>query len=173
MRIPPGRGGVESWGKTKTGYFREYIRANADQRTFCIQFVNIFFFLCKSPKPHLTTLSHCRPGYSNKTKYGSLITIRHKFYSVHSHNTKLGSQREREREKRRRECAREWRRRRRRRMRPRRGGGRGFAWVNNIRYCAHTPRTQYCKNAKSEIIRKEPARIRSDCVATVNITSLS
>lgn len=44
------------------------------------------FFFFEPPKPHLTTLSHHRPGYSNKTKYDLLITIRHKFYCAHYHN---------------------------------------------------------------------------------------
>jgi hypothetical protein len=46
-------------------------------------------FFCEPPKPHLATLSHRRPGYSNKTKYDSLITIHHKFYCIHNHNNNI------------------------------------------------------------------------------------
>jgi len=53
------------------------------------------FFFCEPPKPHLTTLSHRRPGYSNKTKYDSLITIRHKFYCAHNHNNNIERERAR------------------------------------------------------------------------------
>lgn len=55
-----------------------------------------FFFFCEPLKPHLTTLSHRRPGYSNKTKYDSLITIHHKFYCAHNHNNNIEWERARD-----------------------------------------------------------------------------
>lgn len=87
----------ESCGKRRQQQRRS--KASLEYRQLRIQERPIpFFTLFRKPlKPHLTTLSHCRPEYSNKTEYNPLITIRYKFYCVHAIITYTKWKRERER----------------------------------------------------------------------------